>query len=63
MAVTKINGIELKAIERVYFGGFWKQIKPESFKEESEGYSFEDTNGNKYFTTQYGLTAVSTVEN
>jgi len=55
MAPPKVQGLETKAITFVYAGGEWVAIKPESFKEESEGYFFEDTGGAKYWVSQYGV--------
>lgn len=48
MAVPKVQGLETKTITQVAFGLERVVIKPESFKEETEGYFFEDLAGNKY---------------
>lgn len=62
MAPPKIQTIALSEITYVYAGGDWVEVKAGSFKEETEGYAFENASGDKYFCTANGVVVTNHVQ-
>ncbi len=63
MAVVKLEGIEPKNVTAVLLGSAWQTIVPESFTEETNGYTFtipasEPGGEHKVFIPSPGLAGV-----